>query len=146
MKFKLGEKVLVHQSGGLKCVNDVWESIPHNCNDPSQHWESRVIGWSDFHNCPMIATRGTNPNHAEWPYNEDALTHFDGIDWATSSKYKPGQSIHFKMDDAGGHYYNDTVVKAELIVPHINLCDWYVQFMVPAGWLFRRVVNEKDFL
>lgn len=80
MDFKIGQRVLVHQSPGMKCVDGRWIDIPHDCADPKQHWESRVIDWSSYHNCPMIGTPG-NPNHAEWPYFADGLTLLEGEDW-----------------------------------------------------------------
>jgi len=174
-KFKLGQRVLVHQLGGLKSVeyeikpiigppetHSRFEPIPHDCSDPKGHWVSRVIGWSDFHHMPKIATStGTvsgkkNPNHCEWPYGEDCLTLLDEAqeypvekpwdekDWALSSSVKIGDTIQFVWPN-DIHFPKGDVVSGSVIVPHIESEDWYVGVVVPDEWLFHIVVNESEF-
>lgn len=157
--FKVGQRVRVHQSAGIK-LHDGWmEEIPHDCSDPSQHWESRILGWSEYHDMPLIATRfrgvraplADNPCHTEWPYTGktlDILT--EGDDWIQDSDVCINDIIRFKWEDAGDlHYKNGTILTARVLAPHIESGDWYVAFKVPeskGGWEFHLAVNERDFL
>lgn len=144
-KFKLGQMVLVHQSGGIK-IHDGWfEQIPHDCTKADQHWESRIVGWSEYHQCPLIATIVGNPNFAQWPYFENSLSLLDGENWVFKSQYHPGMKIKFIWNEQI-HYPVGTVLEANIEVAHIESGDWYVSFPVPDGWDFKRVVNEKDFI
>jgi len=169
--IEMGQRVLVHQLGGLKSSDSGWIGIPHNCSDPKMHWVSRVVGWSDHHNTPIIATStGTvsgkkNPNHCEWPYGEEHLTlldesqeypiekPWDEKDWAESSSVKIGDTIQFSWPN-DIHFSKGAVVSGNVIVPHIESGDWYVGVVIPdpktttqtslTGWTFHIVVNESE--
>jgi hypothetical protein len=168
-RFQVGQRVLVHQSRGLDLSGTVEggiaaiKVIPHDCSDPSLHWESRVLGWCDFHRCPIIATRVyNNPCHAEWPYGADSLTPLDGPDWTEVSTFKAGDTIRFAWPHDVDfhrrvfHHPLGKVLDWTLEAAHIEPGDWYVSTLVPgyrtAGgldappWPFKQVVNERDFI
>ncbi len=145
MAFEIGQRVLVHQSGGMTCINDVWHSVPHNCSEPAQHWKSRVLSY-DSYGRPVIATSAEkNPCHAEWPYTDDSLTELnDGTtDWVLQSSFTAGQIVHFTLDTSTPQYAAGTRLEAVLEVPHIEVGDWYVSFPTPDGWRFKMVVPES---
>ena len=150
--FKVGQLVLVHQSGGIDLSETGkygfagMKRVAHDCTR-HEHWVSRVLGWCDIQKCPMIATRVTNnPNHCEWPYGSDSLEALDIEDWVNVSQYKPGDYIRFVWD-GGVHYPKGTILESRIEIAHIEPGDWYVSFPVPDGnWRFKRVVNEREFV
>jgi hypothetical protein len=166
-RFQVGQRVLVHQSRGLDLSGTVEggiaaiKVIPHDCSDPSLHWESRS-GMVRLSRCPIIATRvGNNPCHAEWPYTADSLTPLDGPDWTEVSTFKAGDKIRFAWPHDEDfhrrvfHHPLGKVLDWTLEAAHIEPGDWYVSTLVPgyrtAGGLdappspFKQVVNERDF-
>lgn len=167
IQWPLGLRVLVHQVVDRLDISQTVEkgfagikTILHACSDPSMHWESRIVGWSEHHGCPQIATRCRgergNPNHAEWPYGGTSLKPItDGEDWTSTSCYKVGDEVRIKLDQSapgGGEYegrkihHVGDVVDARLEAPHIEPGDWYLSFLVPDGsWRFKRVVHESVF-
>lgn len=150
-RFRLGERVLVHQSPRIFLRDRGVDGIrlrEHDCSDPAQHWESRVLGWDNWHECPIIATPAErNPCHADWPFTERALSSLVGPDWTTDSLFEPGDVIKFIWNNRNNlHYDYGTLLEAKIEVAHIAPGDWYVGFPVPAGWTFHMALNEKDFL
>jgi hypothetical protein len=148
----VGKRVLVHQSPGMSLTDEGLVEHPHDCNDPNQHWESRVVGWNKFQHLPMIATSAKkNPCHAEWTYTEESLTSLDGEDWSDKSTFQPGNEIKFKWEGKDSlHYPDGSILDARIEVAHIEPGDWYCSFVVkpntPSEWRFMVVINEKEFL
>lgn len=159
-KFKLGQMVLVHQPGGIRFTDEGMVPIPHCCSDPNSHWESRIVGWSEYHNMPEIATpcRGErgNPCHAEWPYGEDVLEAIeDEYDWTEGSAHKVGDEVRIRLPEDIPQFKKGKVLEAKILAPHIEPEDWYVDFDVPRDWRnpkpgdtwrFSMVINEEDFV
>jgi len=140
--FLIGDRVMV-------CQHD----LTHSCDDYDEdgdHWESRVVGWCEYHKMPLIAIDATkNPCNAEWPYGDDTLKLItDSEDWVENSAWRPGTEIKFVWrDERNLHYKDGTVLTALIECPHIKPEDWYVSFPVPDGsWRFKIVVNERDFI
>ena len=163
-RFSLGQRVLVHQHGGL----DLSEThrygfagikrIPHDCSDPRLHWASRVTGWSGFHRMVEIATLfrypGGNPCSAEWVYGDDSLTPLDDgtPDWVATSRYAVGARVRFRWDCPHHlHYRHETALCAVVEAAHVDPGDWVCTFVAPGtgvygAWRFMIVVNESEFI
>jgi hypothetical protein len=126
-------------------ADGVFYNIPHDCNKPEQHWESRILStmYPGIRRIAIDASR--NPCHAEWPYPDDSLTPAEGEDWFVTAKYAIGQQIEFTLNEATPQYPAGKSLTGTILSPHIVLNDWYVSFPTPDGWLFHRVVNERDF-
>ncbi len=120
---------------------------PHDCNDPEQHFESRVVDWDSFGRIEVaIATRGGNPHCAEWCWTDDMLSPLtEGEDWVQTSQFKMGQELDFVWDDPCFSDQIGTRYKAKLISPHIEPGDWFVlyqRYPETDGWI-TCVVNER---
>lgn len=147
-ELKLYQLILVHQGGGMWCDDqNVWHSRPHDCSDNSLHWVSRIIEFEDDRGLVQIATPvNGNPCHREWPYYADMLEPVSPeYDWATSATRAVGDDVHFTLSESTPQYKVGTAIQAKILSPHIELGDWYVTFPTPDGWLFRMVVNEREF-
>ena len=151
--FKRGQLVRVCQSPGMRYVSETksWEGIPHNCEDPAEHWNSRVIGWDCFGRT-TIATRDNNPHCGEWPYGDDCLTALPmDEDWAKDSKFAIGQRVEYVWELVGFWEADNFLgkrVPAILLCPHIDYLDWWVTYEKaeePGFWI-HRVLNERQMI
>lgn len=143
-KFKKGQMVRACQSPGFSLVT--MDSLPHNHNDPEQHFNSRVLGWDCFGRIDIAIGYGTNPHCSNWCWSDDALTPLEEEDWVVKSLFKPNMHVVFDWDLPGfGEEFgaNGRVVPAILIAPHIKEGDWFVLYQKASGGWITRVVNER---
>ena len=144
-RFKLGQRVRVCQSPGLSLVGGI-HALPHDHDDPDQHWNSRVVGWDHLGRIEIATQYGDNPHCCEWPYGEDTLTLIeDDDDWVEKSSLKPDMKVCFKWELPG--FFNcprvGATTPALIRTAHIEVGDWIVRYRKPSGYWITRVLNEK---
>lgn len=145
-RFKRGQRVRVCQTPGLSFVGGI-HHLPHDHNDPKQHWDSRVVGWNSFGEIEIAIPYGDNPHSCEWPYGEDCLTLIDeGKDWVEKSNFKPHMKVCYEWDLTG--FGEDArlgvTTPAIILTPHIEVGDWIVSYPKLDGMWITRVLNEKQ--
>lgn len=124
----------------------------HECDDPDQHFETRVVGWDSLGRIEVaLDTRGTNPHCYSWCWTDEGLTALSGYDWFADGEHvRPlravGDKVFFMWEEPGWteQSVGDTI-PAVLQHPHIHYRDWIVLYRVPSdGRWIRRVVNEMQ--
>ena len=142
-RFKKGQLIRARRPAGLSLVGGIHE-IPHESDDPSQYFNSRVLGWNTMGDLEIAVSYGDNPHCGEWPWTENMLAPRDETDWAEKSAYKPGAKVVFEWDLEGFDWGKKGALhRAVLLVPHIEIGDWYVEYEKPDGSWITRVLNEK---
>ncbi|MDO8621832.1 MAG: hypothetical protein Q7R80_01220 [bacterium] len=150
--YKVGDRVLVHESGDWRIVNGDLVRTPHDCSSPEQHWVSRLLSESDGSGFRLIAMparlRMSRADRAERTYWQTDITLLDGEDWADMSTFKPGMTVMFTLDDdlcSAVSSPKGTVIEARVDSAHIEPGDWYASFTSPTcAWRIKRVVNERN--
>ncbi len=122
--------------------------LPHDHDDPEQHFDSRVIGWDCFGRIEIATVIHNNPHCSEWCWSEDMVHPREDEDWAESSPFKISQEISFIWELSG--FWEDKAlgnkVDAVLQGPHIEPGDWLVLYEKPCGDWITRVLNEQQML
>ncbi len=148
--FKKGQRVRVCQAPNLSVMGKLrLRPLPHNHNDPTQHWESRVIGWNCLGQVVVAMPYGSNPHFCSWSYLETSLSPLpEGDDWLERSAYKPGSSITFAWDLIGfPPWSRGEKVSATVSAAHINCGDWIIEYPRDKNeTMVIRVLNEKQML
>jgi len=143
-RFKKGQLIRARSPAGLSLVGGIHE-IPHESDDPSQYFNSRVLGWDCLGRIDIATGYGDNPHCGHWPWSDDMLFPRDEKDWAEKSAYKPGAKVVFEWDLEGFDWGKKGALhRAVLLVPHIEIGDWYVEYEKPDGSWITRVLNEKS--
>ena len=142
-RFKKFQLVRACRSPGISLVGGM-HHMPHDHNDPNQHFDSRVLGWSCFGDIEIATNYGDNPHCGESTWRDEMLNPREGDDWALRSSFKPEMHVTFEFEFEG--FYESKkgdVYPAILIAPHNEPGDWYVRYRKPNGYCITRVLNEK---
>ena len=159
--FKRNQLVRVCQSPGMTLVDGVWQSMPHDCADPNQHFNSRVVGWDSFGRIQVATEITKNPHCSEWCWIDELVQPRAGWDWFTDREddrvwQEVGSKIFFMWEEPGWktgkseyldsyHYAVGDIVRAELVGPHIHYGDWIVLYEKAQKDLWiTRVLNERQ--
>ncbi len=144
--FKIGQIVRVCQSPGL--LLKTMELMPHNHDDPKEHFDSRVLGYDSMGRI-LIATRlGNNPHCSEWPWSENMVHPRTDEDWLESSSFQAEKKISFIWELPG--FWDDEFlgrkVPGILRVAHIEPGDWVIAYEKPNRTWNTRVLNERQMM
>lgn len=150
--LKLHQRVRACKSSGLNLVTGGPATV-HDCNDPAQHFDTRVVGWDSLGRIEVaIDTRGSNPHCHSWCWTDAKLVALAGYDWFNSDYPSApplrsvGDKVFFMWEEPGWteQSVGDTI-PAVLQHPHIQYRDWIVRYRVPTdGRWISRVVNEMQ--
>ncbi len=118
----------------------------HDCSKDN-HFESRIVGWDDYHYAPVILTSFDSKSkywEPKCPWSKKYLRAAEGDDWTTFSSFKRNDEavafIHHGWSIALNRYF--PVVLQE---PYFNAGDWLVKFNITPHVVMYALVNEKDF-
>jgi len=138
--FKKHQLVRACQSPGFSLTEG---PLPHNHDDPKQHFDSRVVGWDSFGRIQIASRIYGNPHCSEGPWSENMIHSRDDDDWAGSSTFKIELDISFEWEHNGWPERLGRVTPAVLKGPHIELGDWLILYEKPCGMWIPRVLNEQ---
>lgn len=148
--FKLHQRVRACQNKSLNLITG--ERI-HDCDDPEQHFLTRVVGWDSLGRIEVaLDTRGSNPHCYSWCWSDHMLTPVEGYDWFTQDDPHPrlrrvDEKVFFMWEEPGWEREQPvgSIIPAVLVSPHIARRDWIVSYEVPSDkrWI-TRVVNEMQ--
>ena len=122
--------------------------LPHDHDNPEQHFNSRVMGWDCFGRIEVATVIGSNPHRSGWCWQEDMVHPREDVDWAETSLFKIGQKISY-IWELRGFWENRALgmrVKAVLLGPHIEPGDWLVLYENSSSDWVTRVLNERQML
>lgn len=141
--FKKGQLVRACTSPGFSLVE--MDHLPHDHNDPKQHFDTRVMGWDTFGRIQVATPKGTNPHGCENAWGDDKLAPRDDQDWVQYSKYKPGMRFFFIWELYGFDCWPPgTEIRGVIEAPHILFGDWRIRYPRDPSrksWI-TRVLNE----
>lgn len=162
--FKLGQIVVVCQDVGHISIENsqLIRHTKHDCSKPEQHWYSRITGWNEYQDLPIIAIKlGDNPCCYDWTWTPQPLTIIeDEYDWTGDSAYRVGHEVRVALPIDIHYLVAGSFREAKIVCPHIEPEDWVVEFNISKHWWdkeralrdtsegnpFSMVINEKHFI
>lgn len=142
--FKMSQLVRVCRSPGFSL--ETMTHLPHDHDDPSQHFDSRVMGWDSFGRIEIALTIHDNPHNSKWCWIDHMISLREAEDWAESSTFKADQEISFVWEHPKWPDRLNRLTLAVLRGPHIEPGDWLVLYEKPCGMWITRVLNERYML